>query len=99
MTKLFKLIDFNKSGELSVERVIVFIMDLSLLRYSSTFKEKFIILVTLHNGQFFSRHQSPHKIRFESIDEIFSKSVVGDRTSELSLDDFKKLIPCKDVSH
>lgn len=35
-------------------------------------------------------------VRFESIDELFSST--NGRT-ELTLDDFKKLIPSKDVSY
>ncbi|XP_046642950.1 NADPH oxidase 5-like isoform X1 [Daphnia pulicaria] len=73
LSKLFKLIDFNGTKNVSVQSVIVFIMDLSLPRKSS---------------------KNNRLLRFESIDELFSST--NGRT-ELTLDDFKKIIPSKDA--
>ncbi len=60
-------------------------------------REKFNILFIYTFSPFFRKHRNLKKMRLESIDEIFS-STVGDGRSELTLDDFKKLIPSKDVS-
>lgn len=73
LSKLFKLIDVGRSGSVSVECVVVFIMDLSLPR---------------------QKNRNLRKVRFESIEELFSN--VSGRT-ELTIDEFKKLIPSKDA--
>ncbi|XP_057371298.1 NADPH oxidase 5-like [Daphnia carinata] len=73
LSKLFKLIDVDRSGSVSVECIVVFIMDLSLPRPKS---------------------RNLRKVRFESIEELFSN--VNGRT-ELTIEEFKKLIPSKDA--